>query len=162
MPAELVADFLRGGRGIVVFCVRAAVKILTNLLLTWLRGRRHDRLTNISKILVALHGIRAIILYMDAANGAAAKQRGNKMNVINFVIKANGNEGKAALTCFIAEDAKGKLLATISPRMMPNAKFSERFLNVCFMDGTVEIADREDGETEISNASELIAAKLFS
>lgn len=81
--------------------------------------------------------------------------------MINFVIKANGTEGKANLTQFIAEDANGKLLATISPRMMPNAKFSARFLNVCFMDGKVEIADREEGETETSHASELIVAKLF-
>jgi hypothetical protein len=79
--------------------------------------------------------------------------------MINFAIKANGTtKGK---TEFIAETPEGKLLATISPRMQPNCKYSDRFLNVCFMDGTVEIADREDGDTETAHASELIAAKLF-
>lgn len=81
------------------------------------------------------------------------------MNAVNFVIKANGTtKGK---TEFIAETPEGKLLATISPRMMPSCKYSDRFLNVCFLDGKTEIADREDGDTETSHASEIIAAKLF-
>lgn len=80
-------------------------------------------------------------------------------NAINFNIKANGTtNGK---TQFIAETPAGKLLATISPRLMATGKYSDRFLNVCFMDGKVEIADREDGEFETEHASQLIAAKLF-
>ena len=80
-------------------------------------------------------------------------------NAVNFVIKANGTtNGK---TQFIAETPEGKLLATISPRLMATGKYSDRFMNVCFMDGTVEIADREDGEFETEHASEVIARKLF-
>lgn len=79
---------------------------------------------------------------------------------MNFAIKANGIVNHK--TQFIAESSNGKLLATISPRLMANAKYSDRFLNVCFMDGSVEIADREDGEFETEHASEVIAKKLFS
>lgn len=94
---------------------------------------------------------------MGSALGAAKMEK--NMNAINFVIKANGTtNGK---TQFIAETSEGKLLATISPRMMQSGKYSDRFLNVCFMDGKIEIADREDGETETCHAAELIAAKLF-
>lgn len=81
------------------------------------------------------------------------------MNAINFVIKANGSTDKKSQ--FIAEAADGKLLATISPRLMQSGKYSDRFMNVCFMDGKVEIADREEGETETCHAAELVAAKLF-
>lgn len=81
------------------------------------------------------------------------------MSLVNFVIKANGTtEG---LRQFIVETPEGRLLAIISPHMQSSGKYSDRFLNVCFMDGKVEIADREEGETETSNASELIAAKYF-
>lgn len=78
----------------------------------------------------------------------------------NFNIKKNGaldNKSK-----FIAETPEGKLLAVIAPRLMATGKYSERFMNVCFNDGKVEIADREDGEFETEHASEIIAAKLFS
>lgn len=79
--------------------------------------------------------------------------------MVNFNIKANGTtNGK---TEFIAVSPEGKLLATISPRLSASGKYSDRFLNVCFMDGKVEIADREEGEFETEHASELIAAKLF-
>jgi hypothetical protein len=78
---------------------------------------------------------------------------------MNFTIKANGTTNNK--TQFIAESAEGALLATISPHYMTSGKYSDRFLNVCFMDGTVEIADREAGEFETEHAAELIAAKLF-
>lgn len=80
--------------------------------------------------------------------------------MINFVIKQNGSTDKKSQ--FIAETADGRLLATICPRMMQNGKYSGRFMSVCFIDGKVEIADREDGESETTHASELIVAKLFS
>lgn len=81
------------------------------------------------------------------------------MNAVNFVIKANGTTN--GLSQFFAEDGNGKLIATISPRLMATGKYSIRFLNVCFMDGKVEIADREDGDFETEHASQVIAAKLF-
>lgn len=84
--------------------------------------------------------------------------KGNKMNATNFVIKANGTTN--GLSEFIAVTPEGKLLATISPRFN-GFKYSPRFLNVCFNDGKVEIADREEGEFETEHAAELIAAKLF-
>ena len=80
-------------------------------------------------------------------------------NAINFVIKANGSTNNK--TQFVAETVDGALLATISPRLMANSKYSARFLNICFLDGAVEIADRCHGETKTSHASEIIAAKLF-
>lgn len=81
------------------------------------------------------------------------------MNAANFVIKANGAVNNKSQ--FIAETPAGKLLATISPRLMATGKYSDRFLNVCFMDGKVEIADREDGEFETEHAAQVIAKKLF-
>lgn len=78
---------------------------------------------------------------------------------MNFQIKANGTTDNK--TQFFAE-AVGHVIATITPRLMMNGTYSDRFLNVCFMDGSVEIADREDGEFETEHASELIAKKLFS
>lgn len=79
--------------------------------------------------------------------------------MINFNIKANGTTNNK--TQFIAETPDGKLLATISPRLMQSGKHSDRFMNVCFMDGSVEISDREEGEFETDHASELIVKKLF-
>lgn len=78
---------------------------------------------------------------------------------MNFAILANGSTNK--LSQFIAQDANGKLLATVSPRLMATGKYSDRFLNVCFMDGSVEIADRQDGAHETEHAAEIIAKKLF-
>lgn len=78
---------------------------------------------------------------------------------MNFSILANGTTKK--LSQFTAQDAAGKLLATVTPRLMASGKYSDRFLNVCFMDGSVEIADRQDGTHETEHASELIAKKLF-
>ena len=79
---------------------------------------------------------------------------------MNFAIINNGSTKK--FSQFIAQDAAGKLLATITPRLMATGKYSDRFLNVCFMDGSVEIADRQDGAHETDHASEIIAKKLFS
>lgn len=80
--------------------------------------------------------------------------------MINFQIKQNGFNSKVNKPELYAETPEGKLLATISPRLMLSGKYSERFVNICFMDGTIEIADElEDGEHA---ASELIAKHLFS
>lgn len=83
----------------------------------------------------------------------------------NFIIKSNGSQrisNDKHATNFYAETPEGKLLATITARYMLSGKWSDRFLNVCFMDGSVEIADREEGEHETEHASEIIAKKLFS
>ena len=72
---------------------------------------------------------------------------------INFVIKANGSV--KGMTEYVAERANGELLATISPRLQFNGSYSTRFLNVCTLDGKVEIADG------IEHADEIIAAKFF-
>lgn len=77
----------------------------------------------------------------------------------NFNIKSHGTVNH--MSQFIAEGNDGKLLAVISPRLMASGKYSERFMNVCFNDGKVEIADREEGEFETEHAAEIIAAKLF-
>lgn len=68
--------------------------------------------------------------------------------MINFEIRTAGHPGE-----FYAQRPAGELLATISPRLMPSSKKSERFMNVCFMDGSVEIAEG------MEHASELIVAK---
>jgi hypothetical protein len=79
--------------------------------------------------------------------------------MINFQIKQNGFNARVKKGEFYAETPEGKLIATISPRLMLNGKCSDRFVNVCFMDGTIEIADElEDGEHA---ASELIAKRLY-
>ncbi|MGZ8887989.1 MAG: hypothetical protein ACXW1D_00355 [Halobacteriota archaeon] len=78
----------------------------------------------------------------------------------NFSILANGTTNNK--TQFIAVDESGALLATITPRFnAASSKYSDRFLNVCFMDGSCEIADRQDGEFDTEHASEVIAKKLF-
>lgn len=79
-------------------------------------------------------------------------------DAINFTISKNGTT--AGFSQFLAESPEGNLIATICPRYMSSGKYSGRFMNVCFMDGTVEIADREDGEFETEHASELIAKKI--
>lgn len=91
--------------------------------------------------------------YIDNANTKASKMK-------NFTIKANGTADNKSK--FFAEGANGKLLATICPRQNQSGSYSDRFMNVCFMDGSVEIADREGGEHETEHAADLIAAKLFS
>jgi hypothetical protein len=78
----------------------------------------------------------------------------------NFKIVNNGSDkgGKE----FLALDSKtNKLIATISSRLEYSGKYSSRFMNICFIDGTTEIADREEGGEETMHASELIANKYY-
>jgi prepilin-type processing-associated H-X9-DG protein len=81
------------------------------------------------------------------------------MSKINFVIKANGTTAEG-FTQFIAETPESKLIATINPRFSLSGRYSNRFLNICFMDGSVEIADRGEGEFETEHAAEIISKYL--
>lgn len=79
--------------------------------------------------------------------------------MINFSIKNSGNatrtrDGQLKASQY-AETPAGKVLATISPRLQPDGAYSAIALNVCHIDGSVDIVFSEE------EASEAIAAKLY-
>ena len=78
--------------------------------------------------------------------------------MINFHIKNSGNtirtrDGQLKPSQY-AETPAGKVLATISPRLQPDGAYSAKVLNVCHIDGSIDIVFSEE------EASDAIAAKL--